>query len=273
MPRPDDAAEVTLGAALRAQREAAGMTVEQVAAHTRIRATLIRDLEADSLASSGGTVYARGHVKSIAAALRVDPAPLLALFEQVAGQPEAVVEDPEPLPRAVTSFGGSSFAASAAAALHPERRTPRWGIALVGAGVVLTGLLAVGVLNDPKAPVTEAGLGVDASPSPSATSPVVVQTPPPGSVASKPPVTGAQLRLRVLGTPSWVSISSPTQTLFEGVLGDGEFKDFTDPTRLKVVIGNAVSVNLNCNGTDSGPAGAAGAVRRFECTQAGLKPL
>ena len=69
------------------------------------------------------------------------------------------------------------------------------------------------------------------------------------------------------------AIPSPGKTLFEGTMRDGQFKDFTDPLRLKVVVGSALFVNLNCGGKDSGPAGARGAVMRFECTQAGLKSL
>jgi hypothetical protein len=97
-----------------------------------------------------------------------------------------------------------------------------------------------------------------------------VHTPAPDSLASKPAVTGAQLRLRLIGGDSWVSVSNATRTLFEGILKDGQFKDFSDPTRLKVVVGNALPVNLNCGGKDSGPAGQAGQVKHFVCTAAGL---
>jgi hypothetical protein len=97
-----------------------------------------------------------------------------------------------------------------------------------------------------------------------------VRTPAPDSVASKPAVTGAQLRLRLIGGDSWVSVSNATRTLFEGILRDGQFKDFNDPTRLKVVVGNALPVNLNCGGKDSGPAGQSGQVKHFLCTAAGL---
>jgi hypothetical protein len=263
--------ELTLGMALRAAREDAGQTVEQVSAHTRIRATLIRDLEADSFGSSGGTVYARGHVKSIASTLRIDPGPLLALFDKAHAQDAPLVIDPDPLPRPVTSFGGSAFAASAAA-LTPERRGPRWGLALTGAGAVLIAVTGIGYLSSPGPRVPVAGSAGLPSATPTAGAPVV-HTPNPESVASKPPVTGAQLRLRLIGGRSWVSISSPTTTLFEGILNDGEYKDFTDPIRLKVTVGNAQAVNLNCGGRDSGPAGASGMVKSFACTSAGLTAL
>ncbi len=273
MPGPTDDA-VTLGSALREAREAAGRTVEQVSADTRIRATLVRDLEADQFASSGGTVYARGHVKSLASALHLNPAPLLALFDQAAGAPQDVLVTPEPLPGPVTSFGGSAFAAASAAALSPERRGPRWGLALVGAATVLVAVTALGYSQQGTTPGTQADvLGAPrASASPSA--PATVRTPDPNAVAAKPQVTGAQLRLRLIGGASWVSVSNASSTLFEGILKDGEFRDFNDPTRLKVVVGNAPAVNLNCGGRDSGPAAPNNRkVRRFACSSTGLTPL
>ncbi|MCW2572650.1 MAG: hypothetical protein JWO88_2708 [Frankiales bacterium] len=262
--------EPTLGAELRAAREAAGRTVEQVSADTRIRATLIRDLEDDVFASSGGAVYARGHVKSIASSLHVDPAPLLALFDKVQGNPQEIQLDTvEPV--APVSFGKSAFA-GAAASLRPERRTPRWGAAVAVAAVVLVGIIGVGYLGSPGSKAPTAALGGSPTPSPVVTTaPTVVRTPDPGSVAQKPPVTGAQLRLRLIGGASWVSVSNAAGTLFEGVLSAGQFKDFTDPTRLKVIVGNAPVVNLNCGGKDSGQAGPnTKHVKHFVCTSTGL---
>ena len=274
------ASDPTLGAALSAAREAAGLSVEQVSADTRIRATVVRDLEADSFRSSGGSVYARGHVKSIARTLRTDPAPLLALFDRAVGSDsgptEPAVIDPDPLPRAITSFGGSAFA-GAAAALTPERRGPRWGIAVTAAGAALVAIIGIGYLQQPAADGSRANIagnvGAGAPTTAPAPSAQAVRTPDPGAVAVKPQVTGAQLRVRLINGDSWVSISNATSTLFEGILKSGQFKDFSDPTRLKVVVGNALAVNLNCGGRDSGPAGGPGAVRRFACTAAGLQSL
>ena len=263
---PSDAP--TLGAALRAAREAAGQSVEQVSAGTRIRATLIRDLEADSFGSSMGSVYARGHVKAIAAAVGADPAPLLALFDQVQKVDDGPTIAEVASATAPTGFDGSAFAASAAS-LRPERRTPRWGTAIAAAAAVLVVFMGIGFATGGKKPQLTAQPEVTSSPTPA----VVVHTPAPDSLASKPAVVGAQLRLRLIGGASWVSVSNASHTLFEGILKDGQFKDFTDPTRLKVVVGNAAPVNLNCGGKDSGPAGGSGQVKRFMCTATGLTAL
>ena len=268
---PSDAP--TLGAALRAAREESGQTVEQVSAETRIRATLIRDLEADSFASSMGSVYARGHVQAIATALGVDHAPLLALFDEVqeADEPPTIVEVASAT--SPKGFDGSAFAASAAS-LRPERRTPRWGAALAVAGAVLLTFMGIGWATGGNKPAGQTALQAQPTATTPAAPTTVVRTPAPDSLASKPAVTGAQLRLRLIGGRSWVSVSNAAgKTLFEGTMRDGQFKDFTDPLRLKVVVGSALFVNLNCGGKDSGPAGARGAVMRFECTQAGLKTL
>ncbi|MGB8652112.1 MAG: DUF4115 domain-containing protein, partial [Mycobacteriales bacterium] len=150
---------------------------------------------------------------------------------------------------------------------------PRWGVALAAAAAVLVAITVIGYLNSGGSSPQPNDLAGNAPSATTAPTQPAARTPEPGLVASKPPVTGAQLRLRVIGGASWVSIRNASTTLFEGVLRDGEFKDFTDPTRLRVVVGNAVAVSLNCGGRDSGPAGASGAVKRFECTAAGLKSL
>jgi cytoskeletal protein RodZ len=262
----------TPGQALRAAREDAGITVEQVSAETRLRATVIRDLEGDSYRSSGGPVYARGHVKSIARALGLDADPFLALFDQHVGSApaEAPISEPEPAPAPVASFGGTAFPASTGS-LISERHGPRWGAAVAAAGVILATVLGVGYFTKPSATDRPTALPTATT---VATTPATVTTPDPGSVAQQPEVTGAQLRIRLINGKSWVSVSDSTgKTVFEGILSSGEFRDFSDPTRLKILVGNALAVNLNCDGHDSGPAGGRGMVAKFACTPEGLTAL
>jgi hypothetical protein len=250
----------TLGAALRAARESASLDVAEISARTRIRGTVIRDLEDDRVQSSGGAVYARGHVKSICAAIGVDPAPYLARFGvQYGGAPQQPLTLPEPrtasdehlhLPRAA----------------RPERRGPHWTVAGVAALVVLVVLLIAGQLGRSGAPTADGAVRPVATPT--AAAPAPAQKP----AAAGPVATGANLRLRLLGGDSWVSVRNGAQTLFEGVLRNGSVREFRDAKQLGLVVGNAGVVELVCSGRPLGPAGAQGKVRRFTCSAQGIAP-
>jgi len=280
-PHPDEqlgTAPGTLGSALRSAREAAGLSVEQVAAATRIRGTLIRDLEADRLVSSGAAVYARGHVRSIAGAVRADPAPLLLLCDAAgatsASGPGMVAAEPA---RREHPRGGSVLLPPSP--LRVDRSGPRWGLALVGALGVLTAVFLLGQAGpgpDQRGTTSVGQLGASgtpSAPSPTAAKPTrVAPTLDPGAVAKLPPPTGAQLRVRLIGAPSWVLVRSGSTVLFEGVLPAGAFRDFSDPALLRIKVGNAAAVNLNCGGRDGGSAGGAGMIASFTCTAGGLSP-
>ena len=70
---------------LRAAREAAGLTVEQVSQKTNIRIAVIEDLEKNSVEVSGGIAYARGHIRSIAKVIKADGDLLVAEIESSQG--------------------------------------------------------------------------------------------------------------------------------------------------------------------------------------------
>ena len=266
MPEQDGRRQgASLGELVRAAREGAGMSVEQVSAATRIRSALVRDLERGVTATSGGDVYARGHLRAIARATGADPAPLLDAHAREAGAPPpAPVQETEPL---LGQRAGSLHLPRPAA---PERRTPRWGLAGVAAATVLVGLLAVGTVLAPDDGTADALGTPSPAPSPSAAPPAA--TVPPDITASVPPQSGAALRLRVIGGQSWVNVEAAGgDVLFEGVLPDGTARDFADPAALSITVGNAGAVSLLCGGVDS-PAGEDGQVRRFTCAPGGLAP-
>lgn len=261
---PGPAVEQSLGAALRSAREAAGLTVEQVSATTRIRATLVRDLEADQLASSGGAVYARGHVRALAHAIGVDACPLVSLLDRAVGQAPAQVATPVVLtPSRRTTLGPVPVSTA------PERRGPRWGAAGAVAAAVLVALFAVGSwLGDRPAGRDELQpLTAPADPAPPAPAAA-----PPAEPAPPPAPAGAELALRIAGGASWISVSSPTQVLFEGEVADGWAETFRDPGELRVRVGNAAAVHVTCAGADAGPAGGTGQVLTVVCGTGGLLP-
>jgi transcriptional regulator with XRE-family HTH domain len=81
-----------IGGALAEARSEAGMTITQVSERTRIRATIIRDIERDDYSACGGDFYARGHIRAIAKAVGADPVPLIKEYD-TAHQPPASVDE------------------------------------------------------------------------------------------------------------------------------------------------------------------------------------
>ena len=75
---------MSLGSELSAARRAAGLSVDAVAASSRLRSSIIIAIEADDFSPCGGDVYARGHVRTIAAIVGLDPDAMAQRFDEVA---------------------------------------------------------------------------------------------------------------------------------------------------------------------------------------------
>jgi cytoskeleton protein RodZ len=242
-----------VGDRLRATREAAGLSLDQVSARTRIRVPVLQDLEADRLGPATSAVYTRGHIRAIAAAVGVDPAPLVRDFDEQVGAtaPTAAPVEPVPLPR--PPAGSLSVPLSA----PPDR--PRWLQACVAGAGVLVALLAVGVLTD-DGDEREQASGARAE-----TTTAAGQAPAPA-----PAPVGAALVLEAHGT-SWLSVSNAATTLFEGVVEDGWTQRFEDPSAVSVRVGNAAVVAAACGGATAGPEGEEGTVLTLTCTPTGLQ--
>lgn len=71
-----------IGGALQEARRDFGLTVEQLSERTRIRTAIIRAIERGDFAMCGADFYARGHIKAMARAVSIDPAPLVAQYDR-----------------------------------------------------------------------------------------------------------------------------------------------------------------------------------------------
>ncbi len=78
---------VSVGERLQQARESAGLSVDDLAEYTKIRATIITAMEHDDFSYCGGATYARGQIRSIAKALRTDAVPIIVEFEIQIGMP------------------------------------------------------------------------------------------------------------------------------------------------------------------------------------------
>ena len=255
-----------VGGRLRAGREAAGLSLEQVSARTRIRVPVLRDLEDDRLGSAGNAVYTRGHIRAIAAAVGIDAAPLVAAFDERVGAsaPSALLVEPVAVP------GTTSGPLAVPLPAKPERSQPRWLTASLAGAAVLVGLLALEAVVDERPDPQDARAVATADDEPaepagSADTPAVQPAP-----APKPPARAA-LQLTAQGR-SWLSVQNRGgYPLYEGMVDAGWTKTFDDPKRLTVRVGNAAAVTASCAGRPAGPPGAEGAVLTLTCTPEGLQ--
>jgi transcriptional regulator with XRE-family HTH domain len=83
---------VGIGGALAEARTAAGLTIAQVSERTRVRETIIRDIERDDYSACGGDYYARGHIRAIARVVGADPVPLIKEYDALHMPPPEPVE-------------------------------------------------------------------------------------------------------------------------------------------------------------------------------------
>ena len=256
--RTEQAPGPSVGELLRGARTAAGMTLEQVSAGTRVRVPLLRELEADLLGPPASAVYTRGHIRAIAAVVGVDPAPIVRVFDERIGATAPslpVVPDPVPAPRRPT--GSLSVPVSA----PPDRTQPRWLVASLAGVTVLVALLAIGVFggDDPDRGPEQALTSSDtATPSPTSAPP---------STAPAPPT--AALDLQATGR-SWLSVRNRGGVeLFSGLVDAGWSRRFEDPVALTVRVGNAAAVAASCAGAPV-PSGGEGVPVTLRCVPEGL---
>jgi cytoskeletal protein RodZ len=246
---------VTLGESIAQARQQAGLSVDAVAERTRIRPAIIRALESDDLEPSGGPVYARGHVRSIATALGVDASDWL-----------AQIGEPAPVSSAPLMSAGPVESGR-------RRNGPNWTLLMAVLLVMLVGLGAWQIL----AGDDDGALTTTPSPDPSVAATSAPAPSPSGATSSSPtssdpassptgpsaPVPGGVVVVVTATGTSWISGSEGATQVFQGTLQPGESQEFTDPEEVRVVIGNAGAVELTVNGRDLGSPGGDGEVVRL----------
>src|SRR5689334_3191101 len=244
---PDEASSV--GAALAAAREQRGLSVADVAERTRIRSTLIRDIEADRFDRCGGMVYARGHLRNIAQVVGLDPGPLLERFDAEHGSaPAPIATTPIPGPTVREQRKERKGYARA------DRSGPNWATAMIAVVAVIFAVLAVSIIAQAvKSP--KKGNAHSSRPAPShSTKP----KPTPSASSSSPtpsptPSSGVNIVLRVTKGQSWIRVLDATgKEVFQDVMRVGDVKDFHDDMKLTVRFGNSPVMDVMVNGQDLG---------------------
>ncbi|MDQ1035806.1 cytoskeleton protein RodZ [Streptomyces sp. V3I8] len=251
----------SVGHALRQARIAAGLTVDDVSNATRVRIAIVRAIEEDDFGPCGGDVYARGHIKTLARAVGLDPVPLLASYDAAHGG------RPAPTPAA------PMFEAER---IRPERRGPNWTAAMVAAIVAVIGFVGFTLFSggDDDASTTQVAEGSTPSAGkPAKTEPAPAASGTPKSAPSESAIAAApQDKVTVqVSAPdgrSWISAKDHNgRLLFDGLLEQGDSKTFQDKEKVDLVLGDAGAIQLYVNGKKIDDEFQSGQVERLSYTK------
>ncbi|MDO0925432.1 DUF4115 domain-containing protein [Streptomyces sp. TG1A-8] len=263
-PFPDvsEEARPSVGRALNQARIAAGLTVDGVSSATRVRTAIVHAIEADDFTPCGGDVYARGHIRTLARAVHLDPEPLIAQYDAEHGG------RPAPTPAAPL------FEAER---IRPERRGPNWTAAMVAAIVVVIGFVGFTAVkggdggSDAKSQLAdgaEQAASTAASPTPQKHEPAPPKPEPSDSAIAAAPQDKVTVRVSAANGRSWISAKDHNgRMLFDGLLQKGASKTFQDSSRINLILGDAGAIQLYVNGKKIEDDFRAGAVERLTYTK------
>jgi len=264
MTEPDSAMSVgapapTAGSLLREARQAQGLHVAALAALIKVPQRKIESLEADRLDELPGATFTRALANTMCRALKIDPAPVLALL-------------PHP---AAPSLEHVSEGINAPFRDRPGRREPRdlamlatpavWGPALVVLATAVVYLMPEGWLS--RAPTPEV-----ASPGPAASDTISIVVPPqavsesipepaapasaasavPASPPASPAASAPALSSAVNGplllrtkAESWVEVEDArSRLLLSRIMQPGESVVLGGATPLRVTVGNVADTEV-----------------------------
>ncbi|MGW9498541.1 helix-turn-helix domain-containing protein [Streptomyces prasinus] len=247
----------SVGRALKQARIAAGLTVDDVTTATRVRIAIVHAIEADDFEPCGGDVYARGHIRTLARAVHLDPAPLITQYDAEHGG------RPAPTPAAPL------FEAER---IRPERRGPNWTAAMVAAIVVVIGFVGFTMVNGGDGDKTNvAGDDATASASESSTPKSEKSAPEPepsDSAIAAAPQDKVIVKVSAPDGRSWISAKDHSgRLLFDGLLAQGDSKTFEDSSKINLVLGDAGAIDLFVNGKKIEDDWQPGAVERLTYTK------
>jgi len=229
---------VSIGDALAQARSQAGLTITQVSQRTRIRETIIRGIEHNDFSACGGDFYARGHIRSIARVVGLDPEELIREYDATHGAPEAI--------RAADVFE------PATPIKLKERRSPNWTVAMIIILVLVLGYgvyRAVAAVASPHHPAAAAQTGARQSPAAAAHSASPTPTPTPSPTQASHTVV---IRLTAI-EDCWVGFNKPDGTyLSQDYIVAGSTKTWTFHHAVTMQIGNPGGILLTVNGQNLG---------------------
>ena len=223
---------MSLGSLIAKARKDAGLSLEDLAAKTNIRISVLSEIEKDNFSHCGGETYARGHVRNIASILKVDQKEFIRLYEEEQGGEVRSMKD--------------LLIENSVMRLPAEARKVSWKVLVM---ISVVSLFAVGIAqvvisnvntNDVVSAVPSASASPTAAESPSAE---------PSAQNTFSSGTGVEVVINATRAKSWLFVSDDAgRVLFSGQIPRGAVKVFSSDSQLNLKVGNAGGVDLKVNG-------------------------
>jgi cytoskeletal protein RodZ len=226
---------VSIGDTLAEARRQSGLTITQVSQQTRIRESIIRSIEQGDFSPCGGDFYARGHIRSIAKVVGIDPAPLIREYDAEHGPPGSM-------------RASQIFEPATPIKIREPRRLHLAPILalLVAAGVGYGAYHLVSTHDTRSSADATDTLRPATTPTPQPTV-TITQTPAAQNTAPAKPET--VIKLTALQT-CWIGFDNPTtgRSLSQVTVQAGQTMTWHELTPVSMVIGNPPGIQLTVNG-------------------------
>ena len=227
---------MSLGSLIAKARKDAGLSLEDLAAKTNIRISVLSEIEKDNFSQCGGETYARGHVRNIASILKADQKEFIRLYDEEQGGEVRSMKD---------------LLVENNVMRQPEdARKISWKVLVMISIVSLfvVGIAQVIISNTASTDVVSAKPSASAAPSSTETQS--------GSPEAEPSAqstfstgTGVEVVVDATRAKSWLFVSDAAgRTLFSGQIPRGGAKTFSSDSQLNLKVGNAGGVYLKVNG-------------------------
>ena len=231
----------SFGDNLRRERELRGVSLREIADHTRLSIRFLEALEEDRVEVLPGGLFPRAFVKQYATFVGLDPERAVADFLALHGRPEPQSQRlVQPTERPSWLSPGALFFAT---------------VALVAAVLVLR------PVSDKEPERTAA-----AAPTPVPVAPVVLPTdrvyPPPGAAATPEPARDTLVLTMTAEQNCWVEVSADGETVISRILAAGESETLEARGEIVLSVGNAGGLAIRVNDQPALPLGRSGEVRK-----------
>jgi len=230
---------MTLGSTIRDAREAARISLESLSDSTSIRIGLLTEMENNNFTHCGGDTYARGHLRTIANRIGLNPQILLDLYddqhstEKRAMQELLVENNIMQVPR--------------------EKKTISWKVPAVISVTILFVIASVQIVTSNQdsspTPAPTASASKSAEPTPSPTESAV---PSPAVTSKSGPV---ELTLVASRGNSYIHIVVDGSQAEKGSMFQGETKTFKGKKVISIYLSNPAGLDLTLNGKQLAPLG------------------